>query len=350
MTLGETLVDRHGLLVPAGTPPGQYRLLLSVRRSTDAYPLDLLDTSGQPLGTEVTLSKIDVVDPIPPIDPHALPVQHITDAAFENTAKLIGYSLGDGAFKSGEVLPLTLFWRSLTDQPGPLIVSIQLKEETGQPVVIHEQHPIRPTTDWSSGTLLRDPHDILLPPTLPPGQYRLVVGLLTPEQTLLNVAGEEQFDLTTVTTIDRPHNFEPPEPQIDQTVNFSDQLRLMGLDMPQQPIPAGAELPLTLHWQAIATPGKSWTVFVHLINETGDIVAQQDQIPGDGQYPTTGWLPDEYVADNYNLLIPANTPPGEYLLEIGLYDKNDFSRLPVTENGKIVNDHIVLESWPISVE
>jgi hypothetical protein len=347
---GDTLIDHHGLLVPAGTPPGQYQLLLSVRRSSDAHPLDLLDADEQPLGTELTLSKIDVIDPNPPIDPHALPVQSITNATFDNTVKLIGYSLGHSAFKSGETLPLTLFWQSQTEQPGPLTVSIQLKNKMDQPVVIHEQQPIRPTTDWSSDTLLHDPHNVFLPPTLPPGEYQLVVGLLTPEQTLLDVAGGKQFELTSVTTIDRPHNFEVPEPQIDLAFNFSDQIELAGLDVRQEQIKAGEYLPLTLHWKTMTTPVKAWTVFVHLLDQNGDIVAQQDQIPGDGQFPTTGWLPDEYIADDYNLLIPTDTLPGEYILEIGLYDANDFSRLPVVENGEIVSDHVVLESWPISVE
>jgi hypothetical protein len=350
LTPGDTLIDRHGLLVPAGTPPGQYRLLLSLRRHSDAHPLDLLDNDNQPLGAELLLANIEVVDPSHPVDPHALPVQFITDASFDNIANLIGYSLGYGPFKSGETMPLTLFWQSLADQPGPLTVSIQLKDKMGQPVVIHEQPPLRPTTNWSNGTLLRDPHEVSLPPTLPPGTYQLVVGLLTPEQTLLDVSGEKQVLLTTITTVDRPHNFERPEPQVELAVNFSDQIELIGLDIPHKKVTAGAELPLTLFWQALATPGKSWTVFVHLLNAEGDIVAQQDQIPGAGQFPTTGWLPNEYIADAYGLLIPTDAPPGDYLLEIGLYDTNDGTRLPVVEGGEIVSDHIVLESWPVSVE
>ena len=84
----------------------------------------------------------------------------------------------------------------------------------------------------------------------------------------------------------------------------------------------------------------------------GQIIGQQDQIPGAGQFPTTGWIPNEYLVDSYNLFIPPDTPPGEgiYHLRIGLYDSNDFSRLPVIEAGEIIDDHITLESWPISVE
>ncbi len=347
---GDRLVDRHGLLIAAGAPPGTYRLLLSVRRTGDAHPLNLLDADGQPQGVELLLAQITVKEPDPPVDPAALPVQLTMDATFGKSARLIGYSLGSAPFQSGETLPLTLFWESRAAGPGPLLVSIQLKDNAGQPVVIHEQPPIRPTTDWLPGTLLRDPHDVSLPATLPPGTYHLVVGLLTPDKTLLDVSGGKQVELTTLTTVDRPHNFEPPQPQIELAVNFNNQIKLVGLDTAASSLQPGDALPVTLHWRAQATPDKSWTVFVHLLNEQGDIVAQQDQVPGAGRFPTTGWLPEEYIIDPYTLHLPADGPPGEYRLEIGLYDPNDFSRLPVIEAGEIVNDHVILENWPILVE
>jgi hypothetical protein len=63
-------------------------------------------------------------------------------------------------------------------------------------------------------------------------------------------------------------------------------------------------------------------------------------------------VPGEYLIDDYRLLIPADTLPGQetYLLKIGLYDADDFSRLPVMEAGKFIDDHLTLESWPISIE
>ena len=91
---------------------------------------------------------------------------------------------------------------------------------------------------------------------------------------------------------------------------------------------------------------------MHLVDGNDQIISQQDQIPGGGQFPTTSWLPDEYLTDTYNLFIPPDAPAGDkaYQLKIGLYDANDFSRLPVVEGGEIVNDHLILENWQISVE
>jgi hypothetical protein len=350
LTPGDTLTDHHGLLISAGTPPGFYRLLLSLRRTDDARPLDVLDAHNQPLGAELLLGQVEVIDPQPPVKPAALPAQVAAGAIVGNTARLVGYSLGNGPFKSGESLPLTLFWQSLVNSPGPLTVSLQLLNPTGEPVFTRQQPPLRPTTAWTVGVLLRDPQDPALPPTLPPGEYRLRVRLVGPNQSPLKVGGQDDLWLTTITTIDRPHLFNPPAPDIALAVNFNNQAQLVGLDLSPTRLKPGDSLPLTLYWQAAAPLNRSWKVFAHLLNAADKIVAQQDQFPGNGQFPTTGWLPGEYITDTYTLTLPADLPPGGYRLAIGLYDPNDFTRLPVVEDGQVKTDQVVLENWPIAVE
>ncbi len=349
---GETLTDQHGLLTPAGAPPGRYRLLLSVRGTEAARPLDLLAENGQPAGAELLLAEIELIPPDPSVGAAALPVRQRLAADFEDQVRLVGLTLGEGPFKAGERLPLTLFWESLVDGPGPLTVQIELQEPGGEVVFSHQQPPLWPSPAWRTGSLLRDPQEVLLPPTLSPGEYGLTVSLLTPEAQRLNVAGRDRLVLATISTTDRPRSFEPPAPEFKPAVNFSNQAKLIGLDLPQPRVKAGETLPLTLYWQALSTPDRSWTVFVHLIDAAGQIVAQQDHLPGDGQFPTTGWVPNEILTDAYQIAIPAGTPPGQYRLRVGLYDANDpqFSRLPVIEAEQVVNDHVVLERWPILVE
>jgi hypothetical protein len=66
----------------------------------------------------------------------------------------------------------------------------------------------------------------------------------------------------------------------------------------------------------------SYTGFVHLLDANGQIVAQDDHVPLQNQYPTTRWVNGEVVEDRFVLRLPADLPPGEYALEIGLYDAN----------------------------
>lgn len=88
-------------------------------------------------------------------------------------------------------------------------------------------------------------------------------------------------------------------------------------------------LSLTLFWQALTPPSADYTVFVHLRNETGATVAQQDSRPLDGLYPTHHWQAGETIIDPITLALPEEISPGTYTLVAGLYRLDTLERLPV---------------------
>lgn len=79
-------------------------------------------------------------------------------------------------------------------------------------------------------------------------------------------------------------------------------------------------------------PGEStigYHVFVHLVDEAGNILAQSDAVPAGWTRPTTGWLPGEYVVDVHTLTLPSGLPSGQLAFRIGLYDPVTGERLSV---------------------
>ena len=61
-------------------------------------------------------------------------------------------------------------------------------------------------------------------------------------------------------------------------------------------------------------------VFLHVVDEQGQIVAQHDLGPGKrGKQPTTSWLPGEVVLDPVDLSLPPDLSPGLYTLRLGMY-------------------------------
>ena len=126
----------------------------------------------------------------------------------------------------------------------------------------------------------------------------------------------------------RKHDLTPPQPKHPADVDFDDVGKLVGydLDLPEAGLAQGGTLDLTLHWQALASADRAYTVFVHLVDEKGDIRGYGDSEPGGGAYPTTGWLPGEYLADLHTVTVAPDAPAGTYRLAVGLYD-------PVTGNG-----------------
>jgi hypothetical protein len=94
-------------------------------------------------------------------------------------------------------------------------------------------------------------------------------------------------------------------------------------------------LPTTLYWQAEAEININYTVFVQLLNQMGQVVAQVDQPPRAGAAPTTTWLPGEVLVDPYTLTLP-NLPPGVYRLIAGLYNPLTSERLSLASGGDFV--------------
>jgi hypothetical protein len=98
---------------------------------------------------------------------------------------------------------------------------------------------------------------------------------------------------------------------------------------------------LALYWQALEGTTASFTVFAHVVDAKGQIVGQQDQIPGNGVYPTTSWVKGEYLIDEYDIAFSTDSDDNNLQIEIGLYDARTGERLPVFDDGgQPAGDHI----------
>ncbi len=102
---------------------------------------------------------------------------------------------------------------------------------------------------------------------------------------------------------------------------------LRGFSLQPDPVQAGEEIELTLFWEADGPAQRPYTVFTHLTNETGDLVAQQDNWPVNGQWPPTCWQAGEWIVDPYIILLPDDLPEGSYNLDVGLYDSKTGARI-----------------------
>ena len=120
------------------------------------------------------------------------------------------------------------------------------------------------------------------------------------------------------------------EPSRESGASFDGRYRLLGYDLPESAT-SGGPLALTLFWEADAPDGRDYTVFVHLIDENGQLVAQSDGPPRAATYPTSIWSAGERVIDERTLVLPPDLPPGIYTVLVGLYDPASGTRLPATQ-------------------
>jgi hypothetical protein len=165
-----------------------------------------------------------------------------------------------------------------------------------------------------------------IPPEAAPGPAKL-------ELHLLNETGwfyHEIFPFDDIEILPTERNFSSPE-QVDISLeaDFSGQATLIGLDCAVNCRAApGDSVALTLYWRADAPFERNYTVFIHLLGPEETVLVNADHAP---PKPTQGWVHNEVVADPINLTIPAEMAPGDYAIEIGLYDAADpaYQRLPL---------------------
>jgi hypothetical protein len=100
-------------------------------------------------------------------------------------------------------------------------------------------------------------------------------------------------------------------------------------------------LRVELIWRAEQRMARSFKFFMHVTDRSsGELVVQEDRIPGNWEYPTNWWEAGEYVSELIEL--PINSAYlDEYDVWIGWYDPDTGERLPITS---ALNDQRVLEN------
>jgi hypothetical protein len=101
----------------------------------------------------------------------------------------------------------------------------------------------------------------------------------------------------------------------------------IGLPEPQQvgvipahELKAGDVLGLRTFWQIEQPFAQDFFIFVHVLNQAGQIVAQRDTPPWQGRFPTSSWRPGTLVVDVNDLPLPPGLPPGTYTIVVGMFD------------------------------
>jgi hypothetical protein len=121
-------------------------------------------------------------------------------------------------------------------------------------------------------------------------------------------------------------------------------VRLRGYALPEHGVQAGGTLTVTLYWEAVAPVPGSLSVFVHLRDAEGAMVAQHDGAPLLGAAPTETWEVGWVVADPHPVPLPPALSEG-YTLAVGMYRWPSLVRLPAfdAQGTRWPDDVILLE-------
>jgi hypothetical protein len=318
--LPDQYAESQHLLEPlSGTPPGTYHVELALfdRETLAAVPLG----NGQ---LALDLGTVQITPPRTAVPPG---LQHSADFRW-GALQLTGYSLDRSEAAPGDPFLLTLAWKADATPVVDYTARLTLVGSDGQVALQQDFPPVRadfPTGRWTAGDWWRAQHGFRLPASLDSGAYRWQLALCAEACT-----GQEataQLGALTITAPDRI--FTPPPLEISLNAPFGDLATLLGANFSSAPVLPGP-FTLTLAWRAEAEMTTSYRVFVHLVDEEGQIVAQSDGEPAAWSRPTTGWLPGEIVLDSHTLDL-TNVPSGTYQINVGLYDPADGERISLPD-------------------
>lgn len=323
---GWPAVDRLGLLIPAGAPPGHYSVQLVVSTKDGATLPARVD--GQ-TAQSLPLFPLEVTAADRALGPERLPIAMRAETQLEDGIRFLGYTIDDAPLAPGDTRRVNLFWQATGQPTADYTAFVQALGRDGAPVAGWEAAPGagHATSQWQPGTLIRTQATIRFPAETPDGRYPLIAGLYNPAdgKRLKTERGAEQVSLGSLTVRGRPHQMNAPTPQTATDVRFGAVARLAGYDRGET---ADGALNITLHWQALGASDRPLTVFVHLLDEQGNVVGYGDSEPGGGAYPTTGWLKGEYLADTHTITFQAGAlAEGQARLAVGLYDPTTGERL-----------------------
>ncbi len=306
---GQWAWDSREVAVLSGTPPGVYDIVLTLFDFATQQPLTLYDAQGVVIGPTAVIGQI-VVDALE--EAGTVELQFVSGEIVPGTGlTLLGYNLGRKTMAPGEEILLTLFWQRGED-PVTESFDLHLLNDVGETVQSWQLPVTRADyalSNWQPDQPLRGQHLLRLSAGLDSGIYDFQL--------------QDGVSVGQIAVNAPDRVFESPE--MAEVVNqmFGDHIQLVGYSLAMEPFE------LELIWLANDEVDKSYHVFVHLVDENGQIVAQTDGQPARWTRPTTGWAQGEYITDAHALSLSQGVSIDNLSLRVGLYDPDSGDRLPV---------------------
>lgn len=277
------------------------------------------------------------------------------DVALGSELFLLGYRVDDAAMEPGGILRLELYWLARTRMDNDYAAHVTVLGREGALVASHQGYlgsGIRPTSLWVPGDVVVDRMEL-----------RVAADATAPTAADVRLSVYAKAASDPIEGVD-PHgnplggNFRIAQarlaapvrtgylPENPMEANLDNEISLVGYGLaPHRPIP-GEPWKIILYWRSEGPLIRDYTVFIHLVDPLGNMVAQVDGPPVQGSYPTSFWAMGEQVRDVHYMDIPETLAPGEYRLRVGLYRLETDERLVLLDSDP-PQDYVVI--GPINI-
>ena len=315
------IADYHEVSIPAWLPPGPYVLQVGL------FPpfSDGKEAGAESSSPWQSLAQVEV-DRRP--EPEPLPRSRLIRLGDE--AWLTGVDVPEQA-TGGAPLTVDLAWRDVQKDER---VQLSWVDAAGERIEVGEAQP---RSFALPAGMVRSRHTITAP--IEAGRYQLHVGTNAGTAWCHWLAAPRRHcPLAKVHILDA----------MEGLVNFGDRVLVLAAKVGRREARPGDVIPVALRWRALRSLNVDYTVFVHLVGPDGRLHGQVDSWPVQGSHPTSQWSVEGEVVDPYEVRLDGDAPPGDYRVEVGLYELETMERLPVLNaEGRAVGDSFVVGTFRV---
>ncbi|MCS7061645.1 MAG: glycosyltransferase family 39 protein [Anaerolineae bacterium] len=251
---------------------------------------------------------------------------------FGPAIRWIGYRVERARLQPGDYFEVSLYWQGLEPMRTNESAFIRLFGRDGAQVALLDTYPgggMWQTTRWQAGEIIVDRYRLHVSETLStPTVLRMDVGFWNFDSKAFLPAydgagqpiGRPRHEVASITS-NTQHSAlttqQPAAPHLSHAMPIS-------LTTHRE----GNRLRVIMHWLATQDFIEAFTIFMHLVDETGALVAQADGPADNGNFPIRWWRQGDVVTDERTIELPNEIRPGRYRLEYGFYRPGDGTRLP----------------------
>ncbi|MDH4207618.1 MAG: glycosyltransferase family 39 protein [Anaerolineae bacterium] len=334
---GQEEMDYYLLPTLPATPPGDYDVRVVVYDPATMERLRVRSDEGTVLDDSFSATKLTIERPVSPAEIE--PTYGVADSTLTADLSLLGYDLPRQDVTPGDRVEVALYWRAMQDAPEDYLVELQLRDAAGRTWSEEKGRPAYgtyATNLWKEDEVVRDWHELRVPAEAPAGDYSL--HLIVESEGIPSA----ELQVGTIHVSGKARSYEIPPMQEELGWRLGSEITLLGYDL-ESSVKSGGMLHMTLYWKCLSEMSTSYTVFTHVLDSDSMIRGQVDRLPGSPEAPTTSWVQEEVIADPYQIPLDPDAPPGEYTVEVGMYDATTMGRLPAHDaQGAVGGDRVVL--------
>ena len=271
------------------------------------------------------------------------PRYRLPNARIVDGAQVLGYDLDPDPPQPGQPARVLVYYRAL-DRMYPMYSSaLTINDITGKFWSDYYGFPgsqYYPTYQWQVGDVFRESWQFIWPSAAPSGLYNLDLSWYVYDLDTRKSDFDHEHKLALgpirVGNLTTTSIANPKLAQVGDAISFLGWDSALASNSETISAARGQKLPLDLFWRADRPLREAYTVFVHLIDSSGRVIADADNAPSSGLFPTDRWTVGEIVRDQHTLQVPPDLAPGDYAIEIGMYLPSTGNRLSVGDADKLV--------------